>query len=265
MPAGLVKILLLMAGIESNPGPYICPVCLVKLRSNTRSVKCTKCLQWLHQRKLNNCSGLVNLKDYNKFYICPDCLHDPLPDPTPAISPQPSPPATNYPPPSPPQQQQNNNNNRSYDLKILQWNCNGIKSKLTELSNFLHQHQIKVAVIQETKLNNNSTSPDIPNFTFVRKDRDTDNGGGLAIYIHKSIQFLKLPDIPGDGHTESQGVKVGDTNIYNIYIPPTSSCTAGFKPNIPALLSADDSLVLGDFNAHDSLCIQVSKTTEDLT
>ena len=63
----------------------------------------TKCLQWLHQRKLNNCSGLVNLKDYNKFYICPDCLHDPLPDPTPAISPHPSPPATNYPPPPPTQ------------------------------------------------------------------------------------------------------------------------------------------------------------------
>ena len=266
MPAGLVKLLLLMAGIESNPGPYICPVCHVMLRSNTRSCQCTRCFKWLHHRKQNNCSGLTSLKDYTKFYVCPDCLNDPLPDPPPLINPQPHPadqppppvvrpppPATQHPPPVQHNNYNNNNNSREYDLKIMQWNCNGIKSKLPELTDFIYQHQIKVAVIQETKLSDKSTSPDIPNFTLVRKDRASDSGGGLAIFIHKSIQFLKLPDLPTDGHTESLGVLLGDTNIYNIYIPPTSSCTTGFKPNFNTLLPDGDSLVLGDVNAHDSL------------
>ena len=138
-------------------------------------------------------------------------------------------------------------------MNILQWNCNGIQNKLTELTNFIYQHKIKVAVLQETKLGNKSTSPEIPNLTLIRKDRLSDSGGGLAIYIHKSILFMRLPDLPPDGHTESLCVKIGDTNINNVYIPPTSSCTSGFKPNISNLLLAGDSLVLGDFNAHDSL------------
>ena len=108
-------------------------------------------------------------------------------------------------------------------------------------------------MIQESKLNCNSTSVDIPNFTTVRKDRVQDNGGGLIIYIHKTIQFQTLPDIRSDGHTEYLGILVGDTNIINIYIPPVTSCTSGFKPNIQAILPQGNSLVLGDFNAHDPL------------
>ena len=80
------------------------------------------------------------------------------------------------------------------ELLILQWNCNGIKNKLTELTQYLYKHQLKIAVIQESKLNCNSSPPDIPNFTTVRKDRLSDKGGGLIIYIHKTLQFQMLPD-----------------------------------------------------------------------
>ena len=256
MSAGLINLLLLMAGIESNPGPYFCPVCLVKLKSNSTSVQCNKCLEWVHLRRQNNCSELKSRKDYSKFYICSTCLHDPLPNPSnpsllSSLSPS-NPPANSAPPPSN-RNKPHNNDDRVYNLNILQWNCNGIRNKTSELSNFIQQHQIKVVVLQETKLSNKSTSPEILNFSLVRKDRLSDKGGGLAIYIHNSIQYLMLPDIPSDGHTEYLGVKVGDTNIINVYIPPTSSCSTGFKPNIINLLPAEDSLVLGDFNAHDSL------------
>ena len=78
MPAGLVKILLLMAGIEPNPGPvYICPVCLVKLKTNSTSVQCNNCLEWVHHRRQNNCSELISTKDYDKSYICPSCKINP--------------------------------------------------------------------------------------------------------------------------------------------------------------------------------------------
>ena len=250
MPAGLVKILLLMAGIERNPGPiYICPVCFVRVRENAQSVICNKCQKWVHLRKQNNCSELKSFKDYNKSYICSSCSFDPLPDPP---SP-PSPPSPTSPPSINPAQHRQDNNNTYYDLNILQWNCNGIRTKTAELTDFIKEHQIKVACLQETKLGEKSTSPNIPNFTLVRKDRSTNNGGGLATYIHKSILFSRLPDIPSDGHTESLGVKIGDTNINNIYIPPTTSCSNGFKPDIQPLLLPGDSLILGDFNAHDLL------------
>ena len=279
MPAGLVKILLLRAGIEQNPGPktiYICPVCQVKLWHNSTSVQCNKCLQWVHCRRLNNCSELKNTKEHDASYTCSSCKNKPTTPllqsspPTPPFrtpSPPTSPPQSQPPTPSLPQHQSppvpphfnppppvsNPPPNYDYEMNILQWNCNGIGNKTTELTSFIHQHDIKVAVLQESKLGIKSTPPNIPNFNLVRKDRPSAQGGGLATYIHKSVQFMKLPEPPPDGHTETLGVKVGDTNIINVYIPPTSSCTAGFKPNITALLPDGDSLVLGDFNAHDPL------------
>ena len=199
-------------------------------------------------------------KDYNnKTYICTKCLNDPLTLPTNASTPTqhspssqaPSQPA-NPPPPSSHHQLTLDNDNLDYDLKILQWNCNGIKSKNNELISFIDEHQIKVVVIQETKLSVNSTPPVIPNFTLVRKDR-RDNGGGVAIFVHRSILFAQAPDLPEDGHTESNGIKIGDIKIRNIYIPPVTSCAPGFEPNFQAILSEPDSLILGDFNAHNPL------------
>ena len=84
MPAGLIRMLLLMAGVERNPGPdedspvrqdYFCTVCTVKMKSNTRSVKCSRCKEWVHKRDKNNCSKLKRWKDYDEFqYVCPTCL-----------------------------------------------------------------------------------------------------------------------------------------------------------------------------------------------
>ena len=86
MPACLVKQLLIRAGIESNPGPYICPVCAVRLHANTTSVKCNKCNEWVHLRQKNNCSDLKSRKNYSPNFICRSCKHDPLPIPTPAAA-----------------------------------------------------------------------------------------------------------------------------------------------------------------------------------
>ncbi len=259
MPAGLVKLLLLMAGIEPNPGPtWICPVCKKRVFNNAISVECNSCHQWVHCRKLNNCSNLKSHHEYDTSYICSSCLQHtpPPPSPPPTPPPTPTPPVNNHQLPINIHQLpnlQNYQNSKSYELQILQWNCNGLKSKFTELITYLHKHQLKIAVLQESKLNCNSTNMDIPNFATIRKDRIQDNGGGLIIYVHKSLQFKLLPDLAPDDHTEYLGILVGDTNIINIYIPPVSSCKTGFKPNINAILPVGDSLVLGDFNAHDPL------------
>ena len=256
MPASLVRLLLLMAGIESNPGPisYFCPVCTKKLRPNATSVKCTKCLEWVHVRKSNNCSQ-ITIKQYSSTYICPHCLNDPFPTvPVPITPPSNS---TASPPPTPPPDQTHQPApllpDHNYDLKLLQWNCNGIGNKILELSNFVHTNNIKILVLQETKLTSKSQVPNIPNFTLVRKDRDRDTGGGLAIFIHDSIYFEPVQELLTDNITENLSVKVGNITISNIYIPPVSSCPTGYSPSITPLLQTTESLVLGDFNAHDTL------------
>ena len=73
---------------------------------------------------------------------------------------------------------------------IMQFSANGIFNKLTELGEFLKQHNVKVAVIQESKFSSNSMTPSIQNFTTVRKDRCQGQGGGLLTLIHKSIDKL---------------------------------------------------------------------------
>ena len=84
MPAGLVQILLLRAGIETNPGPtpgrgWICCVCNLEINEKIHaSVRCNKCHNWCHFRKSkNNCSLLKNLgsKSQSKF-ICQKCNNE---------------------------------------------------------------------------------------------------------------------------------------------------------------------------------------------
>ena len=74
-------------------------------------------------------------------------------------------------------------------LSIMQFNADGIGKKQVELGEFLERHKVKVAVIQESKLTLNSRTPNIQNFTTVRKDRHQGQGGGLLTLIHKSINF----------------------------------------------------------------------------
>ena len=116
------------------------------------------------------------------------------------------------------------------------------------------EKNIKIAAIQETKLSHEITSIDTGNYTLVRKDRDLDAGGGLAFLVHNSIQFVPLPDLlPADPHLEYLGIRVADLSIINVYIPPTSSCQANYLPDLTTILQYDNSIILGDFNAHDTL------------
>ena len=83
-----------------------------------------------------------------------------------------------------------------------------------------------MAVIQESKLTLNYRTPNIQNFTTVRKDRDQGQGGGLLTLIHKSINFSRRPDSPDtltDPHLEELTItaRLGNTDliITNVYIP----------------------------------------------
>ena len=132
-----------------------------------------------------------------------------------------------------------------------------IGNKPTELEVVLERNKVKVAVIQESKLSPKSKNPCIQNYTTVHKDRPHGQGGGLLIFIHRSITFSKQPSSPeslSDPHLEVLSIKaeLGNSKliISDVYIPPASSCSNGYHSSIEHLLTTPDTLILGDFNAH---------------
>jgi hypothetical protein len=143
---------------------------------------------------------------------------------------------------------------------FMQFNCNGIQNFKAELQDFLINNNVKVAAIQETKLNSRSKQPSFKDYSLVRRDRPTGRGGGLAFLVHHSVRYTDIDTsslIPQNDHvTELQGISVCvkdiQIKVYNIYIPPASA-NARFTPNISMLLAVDDdALILGDVNAHDA-------------
>ena len=110
-------------------------------------------------------------------------------------------------------------------------------------------------MIQESKLTVNSRTPNIQNFTTVRKDRDQGQGCGLLTLIHKSINFSRRPHSPdtlADSHLEELTItaKLGNTDliITNVYMPPASSCT-GYNPSLDHLMMTR---IQGDSSSTDT-------------
>ena len=211
------------------------------------SYLCNRCSGWVHSK----CSGLQNAAEYRRIkdWVCSSCNS---PHTLPKLQP----------PPIPTQAVDENS------FTIMQFNANGIGNKLTELGEFLKRHNVKVVVIQESKLSSNSKTPSIQNFTTVRKDRRQGQGGGLLTLIHKSINFSRKPESPEtlvEPHLEELTITatLGDTEliITNVYIPPASSCTGGYLPSLDHLMMTTDTQILGDFNAHHSAWYSSSTDT----
>ena len=134
----------------------------------------------------------------------------------------------------------------------------------------MERKKILISAIQETKMTAKSKSINTPNYTFVRQDRGTDKGGGLAFLVHKDVQFTleATPrSLAQDPHMEIMTISIpGDESplkIRNVYIPPQSSCTQGYTPKLEDLhLDLGDSYyILGDLNAHHDLWL--SESTPD--
>ena len=62
------------------------------------------------------------------------------------------------------------------ELRILQWNCNGIRPKASRLREYMEQERVDVALIQETHLNPHHGFTMGPDFQVFRKDRISHKG-----------------------------------------------------------------------------------------
>ena len=217
-----IKLLQMSGDVHPNPCPatkYPCPVCTRNATSRGVSYKCTRCSGWVHAK----CSGILNVAQYRRKcdWTCDTCSAPPSQQsPQPSLS------------PAPPTKKISN----ASTFNVLQLNANGIGNKPTELEVVVERNKVKVAVIQESKLSPKIKNPCIQNYTTVRNDRSHGQGGGLLIFIHRSITFSKQPSSPeslSDPHLEELSIKaeLGETNliICNVYILPASSAVMGIN------------------------------------
>ena len=75
----------------------------------------------------------------------------------------------------------------------------------------------------------------------------------MAFLIHETIIYKRLEDDTTDPYIENISIKIEDTTIINLYIPPESSCPANHRPSLTRFLPDGEAIVIGDVNAHDSL------------
>jgi len=247
-PAWLRLLLLIAGDIEPNPGPpmsWPCAVCARPIRSNQESYLCNGCNTWVHKL----CSKLPSSKHYSAAWRCATCAAGTT------LAPQSSHrPVSSTPPPS------TSTSRVAPTIKILQLNYNGLRAKAAALATFLSENDIK-----ETKLppEFNATSlSGIKDFAIVVRNRPANRGkgGGLAFLVHKSIDYTVLDTSkftpPGDSSMEHQGLQItldsGKLNIFNIYIPPATSCPPNYVPSLRKFLNHGNALIVGDFNAHHS-------------
>jgi exonuclease III len=139
--------------------------------------------------------------------------------------------------------------NAASQLKILQWNINGITEKKEELRHTLNSHQIDVALIQETLLKPNK-SLYIPGYTQYRNDRVNSRGGGVLLLVKSSLQSTQIPS-QRTSNLEVVGAKIrsktGDIHLWSAYRPPKPPKKTDFD-HLTSLLTGR-TIVSGDFNA----------------
>ena len=140
-------------------------------------------------------------------------------------------------------------------LRLLQWNADGLKSKIDELAPRLDALKIDIALIQETKLSKTDRTPYIKGFKSVREDRKANiRGGGLITYIRDSLIY-EIVDRRHKKATEILTIRVRLNRskwvtATNLYCPPVNSTGQEISLELSSIPKAASSIICGDFNAH---------------
>lgn len=143
-------------------------------------------------------------------------------------------------------------------MKIIQINVTSIRNKKPQLSQFLGENKIDVAIISETFLKPEHKFG-IPNYNIIRSDRDTTTfGGGVAILLEKSILVKVLKINATNKNIEIAACEfnshMGQIVILSTYIPPTPTYDSKDLENILKQIPSNAKVLwCGDFNAHNQL------------
>ena len=152
-------------------------------------------------------------------------------------------------------------------LRILQWNADGINTKIHELRERCKDLDLDIVLIQESKLRDDQKAdPQIPGYATIRVDRKNRQGGGLISFVRKSVSFERNTDECKNGTEVSTfSVKMSKKKwikISNIYCPPDSQAHEDLRLASEIIPAETDSLIGGDFNGHSLLWPTDDRGTE---
>lgn len=146
------------------------------------------------------------------------------------------------------------------DIHIIQWNAAGLPNK-REFKQLLLQNDFDIACVQETHLRP-GLNYNLTGYKVMRRDRDKNVGGGVAIIIKNYITILQVKTFPNDEAIQID-IKIKNNkklSIINIYNPPGHALQQEFLNEIFA--DQHSTLVLGDFNAHSEMWYCKTHNTE---
>lgn len=150
------------------------------------------------------------------------------------------------------------------DLKIISWNCNGIKNKTPELAAFIKENKIDIILLGETHLNPKDKLS-IPNYHTYRTDRpklaNCPAGGGTAILIRRNIAHHHLI-LPTEIESTSIQIKLNNNTaqITSVYKSPGTKL---HQKDLDTLTKHNGPfLIAGDLNSkHPSWNSRLSNTS----
>jgi exonuclease III len=143
-------------------------------------------------------------------------------------------------------------------INLIQYNARSLKKyNLIEFKSYLHKHKPHLLLISET-FRKDTFSVKFKQYYVVNKNRSNQPGGGVAILIHKSLQYSML-QLPNLQTIEAIGILVSKENngqkemleVVYIYIPNGHQCN---EDELDQLIADNNSLIIsGDFNAKHGL------------
>ena len=144
---------------------------------------------------------------------------------------------------------------QSFDLVLLLWNCWSILSNLSKFQHYVQKNNLHIICLCEIWLKFTDTFK-LKGYNTYRKDR-LERGGGLAILIKDTIQSYHDPNYCShyDGKLESLVITIqfnnSSSDVCLLYNPCQTILADEFNYYFNSL--SNNSLILGDFNAHHTL------------
>ncbi len=131
-------------------------------------------------------------------------------------------------------------------IKITQWNCNGLISKITIINQYLINDKPDLMLPNEIKCENAKTDPRVKLDNYVIEDKCRNkNGGGVAILIRKDIKYEQITALD-HLNLELVAIKIKINNINTIVVTWYNRPQSTIKKEVfEILLNLNESFILG--------------------
>ena len=143
-------------------------------------------------------------------------------------------------------------------LRVMQWNCDGLNTKIPELKSRLLNDRIDVYLLQEVKLPLTQTyTPVIDGYGVKRFNRTATTDGGLLVYVKRDVVFeVVSAEMKEATEVYTARVKMSKNNwiqLVNVYIPPPNSTGQEIRAALEIVPTSEKTIICGDFNGHSLL------------